>query len=166
MVAARHLKLFGFEPTIYYPKKSKNELYERLQTQLRNLSIRFIEDADIESEFSTTHHIIDAIFGFSFKPPIREPFPRVIELLKEVKVAVTSVDIPSSWDVDNGPRTPDDFHPTALVSLTAPKPASKYFKGNHFLGGRFVGQKFAEKYNIDIPEYPGVDQVVQIDSVI
>ena len=41
---------------------------------------------------------------------------------------VTSVDAPSSWDIENGP--PDDgpgkgFHPAALVSLTAPKPLVK-----------------------------------------
>jgi len=30
LVAARHLKLFGHQPEIYYPKKSGNELYKQL----------------------------------------------------------------------------------------------------------------------------------------
>lgn len=28
LVAARHLWHYGYRPTIYYPKKGKNELYE------------------------------------------------------------------------------------------------------------------------------------------
>lgn len=28
LVAARHLKHYGYQPTIYYPKRSKNELYQ------------------------------------------------------------------------------------------------------------------------------------------
>lgn len=28
LVAARHLSHYGFKPTVYYPKQSKNELYQ------------------------------------------------------------------------------------------------------------------------------------------
>lgn len=28
LVAARHLRHYGYQPTIYYPKRSKNELYQ------------------------------------------------------------------------------------------------------------------------------------------
>lgn len=58
---------------------------------------------------------------------------------------VISVDIPSSWNVETGPPSRDEggqekayFEPDALVSLTAPKLGSKWFKGRHLLGGRFV----------------------------
>jgi hypothetical protein len=27
-VAARHLFFYGYQPTVYYPKRSKNELYQ------------------------------------------------------------------------------------------------------------------------------------------
>ena len=28
LVAARHLRHYGYQPSIYYPKRSKNELYQ------------------------------------------------------------------------------------------------------------------------------------------
>ena len=47
--------------------------------------------------------IVDAIFGFSFKPPIRTPFDSIINTLIEIKkVPIYSVDIPSGWDVEKG----------------------------------------------------------------
>jgi NAD(P)H-hydrate epimerase len=66
--------------------------------------------------------------GFSFKGEVREPFGAVIQALRDTKLPVMSVDVPSGWDVDNGP--PDSgpgkgFYPDALVSLTAPKPLVK-----------------------------------------
>jgi len=77
--------------------------------------------------------------GFNFSGDIREPFPSVIEALEKATVPVTSVDAPSSWNIESGP--PKDgpgkyFNPAALVSLTAPKPLVAWFKGRHFLGGR------------------------------
>jgi NAD(P)H-hydrate epimerase len=40
--------------------------------------------------------IIDAIFGFSFKPPIREPFIKILKGISEQKdVPIFSIDIPS-----------------------------------------------------------------------
>lgn len=77
--------------------------------------------------------------GFSFSGEVREPFPAVIKALEETKVSVTSVDIPSSWDVETGPPKSGlgkGFSPAVLVSLTAPKPVANYFQGRHFVGGR------------------------------
>ena len=46
--------------------------------------------------------LIDAIFGFSFKPPIRPPYDYIINELKLTKIPILSVDIPSGWDVEKG----------------------------------------------------------------
>ena len=54
---------------------------------------------------------------------------------------MTSVDAPSSWNIEEGPPKEGPgatFNPQVLVSLTAPKPLVKYFKGRHFVGGRLV----------------------------
>ncbi|KAF1922785.1 meiotically up-regulated gene 182 protein [Didymella exigua CBS 183.55] len=163
LVAARHLFHYGYQPTIYYPKQSKNELYQRLKKQLEDLSIPFT--SDFPSALGNTDHIIDAIFGFSFKGEVREPFPSVISALAATKTPVLAVDAPSSWDIEDGPR--DDgpgkgFMPPALISLTAPKPLVKWFRGRHFLGGRFLGPEVAERYGLDVPEYEGLDQVVEV----
>ena len=77
--------------------------------------------------------------GFSFTGEVRDPFGPVIEALAKSKVPVTSVDAPSSWNIESGPPKSGpgmDFNPATLVSLTAPKPLIKWFKGRHFLGGR------------------------------
>ena len=40
--------------------------------------------------------IVDAIFGFSFKPPIRDPFKQIITQMAEQKdLPIFSIDIPS-----------------------------------------------------------------------
>ncbi|KAK4978333.1 hypothetical protein LTR28_006132, partial [Elasticomyces elasticus] len=109
----------------------------RLKKQLEDLSIPFT--SDFVSSISASDFIVDAIFGFSFKGEVREPFPAAISALRDTKVPVLAVDAPSSWNIEDGP--PDSgpgkgYNPDALISLTAPKPLLKWFKGRHFVGGR------------------------------
>ncbi|KAK9418962.1 putative NAD(P)H-hydrate epimerase [Seiridium unicorne] len=165
LVAARHLKQYGYQPTIYYPKRSKNELYQRLAKQLEDLEVPFVED--FPSAVQSTDHIVDAIFGFSFSGEVREPFPAVIKALEETKLPVTSVDAPSSWNIEDGPPASglgSSFMPEFLISLTAPKPLVKHFKGRHFVGGRFVSPSIAKKYDFEVPEYQGLDQIVEVST--
>ncbi|KIW04703.1 NAD(P)H-hydrate epimerase, variant [Verruconis gallopava] len=163
LVAARHLHFYGYMPTIYYPKQSKNELYQRLCKQLRDLDVAFTDDFSAAS--SSTNLIVDAVFGFSFSGEVRQPFPAVIEGFEKAKVPVLSVDAPSSWNIETGP--PEDgpgknFMPDALISLTAAKPLVKWYKGRHFIGGRFLSKAIAEKYDIEVPPYEGIDQIVEV----
>lgn len=61
--------------------------------------------------------------------------------MEETKVPVTSVDAPSSWSIEEGPPSSgvgSKFNPAVLISLSAPKPLVKHFKGRHFIGGRSV----------------------------
>lgn len=165
LVAARHLWHYGYKPTIYYPKQSKNDLYQRLATQLRNLSVPFTDD--FPTALQETDHVIDAIFGFSFSGEVRDPFPAIIKALEETHLPVTSVDAPSSWNIEEGPPSSgpgSKFNPQVLVSLTAPKPLVKFFKGRHFIGGRFVSPDIKEKYDLELPEYTGIDQVIEVGS--
>lgn len=163
LVAARHLHHFGYRPTMYFPKQGKTELYQRLRTQLEQLKVPFTDD--FQGAMGKTDWVIDAIFGFSFSGEVREPFPTVIKALAESKVPVLAVDAPSSWNIDDGP--PDDgpgkdYNPTAMISLTAPKPLVKWFKGKHYVGGRFVSKEIAEKYGFDLPPYSGSDQIAEV----
>ncbi|KAF4469338.1 hypothetical protein FALBO_3762 [Fusarium albosuccineum] len=182
LVAARHLRHYGYNPTVFYPKRSKNDLYQRLAKQLEDLEVPFVDD--FSSALGSTDHIVDAIFGFSFSGEVREPFPAVIQALQDTKLPVTSVDAPSSWDIENGPPESglgSSFMPTALVSLTAPKPLVKHFKGRHFIGGRhvpilqfrlveinsrnrFVTPGIAKKFDFEVPAYKGIDQVVEVET--
>jgi len=93
--------------------------------------------------------VLDAIFGFSFSGPVRPPFDEVLTLIARSKLPIVSVDIPSGWDVEQGPvqreisnkegeKVEEVLMPDVLVSLTAPKQGVRGFRGRHFLGGRFV----------------------------
>jgi NAD(P)H-hydrate epimerase len=48
--------------------------------------------SDIDANYN---FIVDAIFGFSFKGNIREPFGTIINTLKDVTTPLCSVDVPS-----------------------------------------------------------------------
>ncbi|KAF3310760.1 hypothetical protein TWF173_009238 [Orbilia oligospora] len=168
LVAARHLWYYGYKPTIYFPKKGKNEIFERLSTQLQKLGIPFTED--YETALKETDHIVDAIFGFSFTgTTIRPPFDAVITAMKSSPLPKTSIDVPSSWDIEHGPPSEGpgkDFAPDNLISLMAPKHLVKYFKGRHFLGGRFCPPYLEEKYGLDLKGlYKGVDQIAELPRV-
>lgn len=159
LVASRHLALMGYNPVVFYPKPSKSPLFDGLQTQLKALKLPIIGAEELHSEFSASDFIIDALFGFSFKPPVRGIFVSVIERLAETKKSVLAVDIPSSWDVDTGNCEGFDYNPTYLISLTAPKRSADLFKGRHFIGGRFISPDFAKKYGFQVPPYKDTCQV-------
>ena len=134
---------------------------------------------------STSDVILDAIFGFSFSPPVRAPFDAVLPLLARSKLAMVSVDIPSGWDVEKGNAEGVGLEPDVLVSLTAPKEGARGFKGRHFLGGRFVPKyvhctpdfrrlvelivfiyrTLEEKFELNIPPYPGFAQIVELPKL-
>ncbi|KAK6345367.1 hypothetical protein TWF718_007284 [Orbilia javanica] len=168
LVAARHLWYYGYKPTIYFPKKGKHEIFERLSTQLQKLGIPFTDD--YETALKETDHIVDAIFGFSFTgTTIRAPFDGVISAMNSSPLPKTSIDVPSSWDIEHGPPSEGPgkgFAPDNLVSLMAPKHLVKYFKGRHFLGGRFCPPYLEEKYGLELKGlYNGIDQVTELPRV-
>jgi NAD(P)H-hydrate epimerase len=136
---------------------------QRLKTQLRNLSVPFV--SDFTDALKSADFLVDAIFGFSFGGPLRDPFPSIISQIESSSVPVLSVDAPSSWDIESGPPKEgpgSKFMPQALISLTAPKPCVKYYRGRHFVGGRFLTKSIVEKYGLDCPDYPGIDQIVEV----
>ena len=92
----------------------------------------------LRDALSSSDVILDAIFGFSFKPPVRSPFDSALPLITASKLPIVSVDIPSGWDVEKGNDAGVGLEPDVLISLTAPKEGARKFKGRHFLGGRFV----------------------------
>lgn len=82
LVCARHLAVLGFRCTIYYPKRTDKELYRNLVNQCNSFgdSIRFVDACpSSDSDYSL---IIDALFGFSFRPPVRESFLPIMRTLE------------------------------------------------------------------------------------
>lgn len=170
LVAARHLSMFGYKPTLWMPKPGSKDIYKRLHTQCTNMDILTLQassdpsvvDNALRRALSDHDIILDAIFGFSFKPPVRAPFDAALPLLSSSGLPIVSVDIPSGWDVEKGNAEGVGLNPDVLISLTAPKEGVTGFKGRHFLGGRFVPKSMAEKYKLNLPQYPGFAQIAEL----
>lgn len=139
LVAARHLKHFGYDPTVVYPKQGKATIFSNLVKQCNDLSIPILPSFDrdaIQSDINKYSVLVDSLFGFSFDGAPREPFASMIQYFREASVPVVSVDIPSGWDVDRGDVHGTGFTPQCVVSLTLPKLCMKGFTGVHYIGGR------------------------------
>ncbi|XP_067938443.1 NAD(P)H-hydrate epimerase-like [Watersipora subatra] len=159
LVCARHLLLFGYSPQIYYPKRTNKPLFNGLVTQCTKFGIPFLEELPLSADYDV---VVDALFGFSFKPPVRESFLPLMNMMKNCKRPLVSIDIPSGWDVADG--NPDGIQPDMLISLTAPKLCARYFKGTyHYVGGRFVPQAMINKYQLRLPSYPGTSCCVKVN---
>jgi len=178
LVAARHLGMFGYKPMIWMPKPGSKDIYKRLHTQCANMGIPTLPASDnklaentLSTALAASDVVLDAIFGFSFKPPVRAPFDVALPLIARSGLPIVSVDIPSGWDVERGDAVSDVdagetsvpvLYPDVLVSLTAPKEGVRKFTGRHFLGGRFMPKALEEKYNLNLPPYPGFAQIVEL----
>lgn len=162
LVCARHLKLFGYEPTVLYPKRPNKPLFQGLTTQCQKMEIPFLTEMPEAKVIDEAYNlVIDAIFGFSFNGAVREPFGSILGVLKKTTAPIASIDIPSGWDVEQG--SADGLQPDMLISLTAPKKSASLFRGRyHFLGGRFVPPGLERKYQLNLPPYPGLDCVLQL----
>lgn len=162
-VCARHLKFFGYKPTIVYPKRTEKDLYKNLVRQCEKMQIPIVDQ--MPSKETPIDLVVDAIFGFGFSGEIRSPFDEILRQLKQIEktVPIVSIDVPSGWDVENGPMNDQCLQPECVVSLTAPKLCMKSFKGKfHFLGGRFVPDDLKEKFQLVLPSFPSTDQIVQL----
>jgi len=164
LVAARHLKLFGFQPEIFYPKRTQKPLYQNLTLQCQRMDIVIMEELPEASDLNFKYSlVVDALFGFSFVGPPRPQFAIILDTLKASGVPIFSIDVPSGWDVEKG--DPNGLKPDGLISLTAPKKCAKLFKGRfHWLGGRFVPPDLEAKYKLDLPVYPATDPCVLLAS--
>jgi hydroxyethylthiazole kinase-like uncharacterized protein yjeF len=191
LVAARHLVLFGFDLTVVYPPKQvvqqssagsspnnnksqpqpQNPHYANLVQQCRDLHIEVLDAMPVrwQDDFAV---FVDAIFGFSYRGVPRPPFDGILKELATVcttkRLVTVAVDVPSGWDVNgqNDQQPPNEYYyvPDVLVSLTAPKLCAQHFRGFHYVGGRFLPPALAEKYNVQMPPYAGVSQVMLVSD--
>ena len=166
-IAARHLLTFGVNPVLFCPKRSKSEVLERLISQVEAVSIPILDSLPSVEEISKEYCLVlDCLFGFSYKPPIRKPFDDILKTLVSIKVPIVSLDIPSGWDVEKGPGEVPEvmrLQPETLISLTAPKLGSKHFSGkHHFLGLRIVPPQLLKKFGVNFPIIPGTKQYIEI----
>ncbi|CAK1603889.1 unnamed protein product [Parnassius mnemosyne] len=166
LVAARHMTLFGYNVSVYYPKRTPKPLYENLLHQCKQFGVNILDCLPPPNELQKDYKVlVDALFGFSFKPPVRESLKPALDALIDGGLPVCSVDIPSGWDVEKGPGPDKALKPALVISLSAPKLCTQpEFLGTakHYLGGRFLPPGIITKYNLTLPSYPNQDQIVEI----
>ncbi|MGH0177979.1 UNVERIFIED_CONTAM: hypothetical protein FKN15_076366 [Acipenser sinensis] len=105
--------------------------------------------------------VIDAILGTeSDHGEEQEPFTSILTTLKQVRIPIASVDVPSGWDADKA--NADGITPEVLISLNAPKKCARGFSGKHFLAGRFLPYDIQKKFDLNLPEFPGTDSLVEL----
>lgn len=170
LVAARHLSMFRFAPStiVVYPRALTVEkpLYKGLLKQLHMCGVsvvtelpRDLVDCVASGTACDDTLLVDAVFGYSFRGDVREPFRSILETVGSVRCRYAAVDIPSGWDVECGP-SPGSLlgTPDVLVSLMLPKLGVRSLVDNgvtpHYLGGRFVPPSFAESKGLAVPEFP------------
>lgn len=105
----------GFDPFILMVRRPEKPFFKNLlkTCEINDIPIKDFKEIDLELknenltlnsyiENKGYEFIIDSIFGYSFKPPIRPPFDYIINELKLNKIPKLSVDIPSGYDVEKG----------------------------------------------------------------
>ncbi|KAK2906952.1 hypothetical protein Q8A67_005937 [Cirrhinus molitorella] len=163
LVCARHLRMFEYEPTIFYPKRSPQSLYQDFTVQCEKMDIPFLSYLPTEVQLLNDAYnlVIDAILGpETDHKEVKEPYAGMLVTLKQVKIPIVSVDVPSGWDVDEPAK--DGINPEVLISLTAPKKCAAGFSGKHFLAGRFLPYDIQKKYELNLPEFPGTECVIEL----
>uniref|UniRef100_A0A8C8RZG6 ApoA-I-binding protein 2 n=1 Tax=Pelusios castaneus TaxID=367368 RepID=A0A8C8RZG6_9SAUR len=164
LVCARHLRVFEYEPTIFYPKRSPNSLYRDFTTQCEKMDIPFLSYLPTEVQLINDAYnmVIDAILGADAEPgEVKEPYASILATLKQIRIPIVSLDVPSGWDVEAGNN--EGISPDILISLAAPKQCATRFVGRkHFLAGRFLPYDVQKKFELNLPEYPGTECVVSL----
>jgi len=89
--------------------------------------------------------VIDAMFGFGFRGPVREPASALIEALNAAAAYVISVDVPSGVDADTGAVSGPAVRADATVTFSAAKPGLLIYPGAEYAGAVTVA-------DIGIPE--------------
>jgi NAD(P)H-hydrate epimerase len=115
-----------------------------------------------EEGLGNSDFLVDALLGFSFKPPLRAPYDDLIGALKTFESKILSVDNPSGWDIEAG-NTLDLFTPKYNIrypkpisqnpSMMLPKLGLKSFQGVHYVGARFIPPQLETLWGFKKPEF-------------
>ncbi|NXD70043.1 YJEN3 protein, partial [Eolophus roseicapillus] len=167
LVCARHLRIFDYEPTIFYPKRSPDPLYQDFTTQCEKMDIPFLSYLPTEVQLINDAYnaVVDAVLGAEAEAAEgREPCAAILSTLKLIRIPIVSLDVPSGWDVEAG--SSGGISPDVLVSLSAPKQCARRFLGRqHFVAGRFLPYDVQKKFELNPPEYPGTECVVALRAL-
>ncbi|XP_041913720.1 yjeF N-terminal domain-containing 3 isoform X4 [Alosa sapidissima] len=152
-----------YEPTIYYPKRSSHSVHQDFTVQCEKMDIPFLSYLPTEVQLINDAYnlVIDATLGPESDPKdIKEPYSSILVTLKQVKIPIASVDVPLGWDADEADK--EGISPEVLISLVAPKKCATNFSGKHFLAGRFLPYDIQKKYELNLPEFPETECLIEL----
>uniref|UniRef100_A0A1D5QUP9 NADH dehydrogenase [ubiquinone] 1 alpha subcomplex subunit 13 n=1 Tax=Macaca mulatta TaxID=9544 RepID=A0A1D5QUP9_MACMU len=98
LVCARHLRVFEYEPTIFYPMRSLDLLHRDLTTQCEKMDIPFLSYLPTEVQLINEAYglVVDAVLGPGVEPgEVGGPCTRALATLKLLSIPLVSLDIPS-----------------------------------------------------------------------
>ena len=79
-----------------YPRGPAKDLFTKLKIQCKKLDMKFLDEMPSPTEIDEQYNfVVDAIFGFSFKGNVRAPYDAILNTLKQVKIPICAVDVPS-----------------------------------------------------------------------
>ncbi|KAL7851193.1 hypothetical protein AOLI_G00215490 [Acnodon oligacanthus] len=163
LACARHLRVFEYMPTVFYPKRSAHSLHQDFTVQCERMDIPFLSYLPTEVQLINDAYnlIVDAVLGPETElGAVEEPFTSILLTLRGVKIPIASLDIPSGWDPDE--TSTDGLSPAVLISLMAPKRCALSFSGTHFLAGRFLPYDIQKKYDLNPPKFSGTDCIAEL----
>ncbi len=99
--AARYLNREGIEVKVI-ALYDKEKYSKAALNAFEELSEEIIAEKDHENLIKNSEIIVDAIFGFSFKPPVRQHELTYIELINESNAYTISADVPSALEATTG----------------------------------------------------------------
>ncbi|EHA98456.1 YjeF protein 3, partial [Heterocephalus glaber] len=114
LVCARHLRVFEYEPTIFYPTRSLDLLHRDLTTQCEKMDIPFLSYLPAEVQLINDAYglVVDAVLGPGVEPAaVGGPCTRALATLKLLSIPLVSLDIPSGtwrWDAETGGGDSED----------------------------------------------------------
>uniref|UniRef100_A0A4W2DVD6 NADH:ubiquinone oxidoreductase subunit A13 n=1 Tax=Bos indicus x Bos taurus TaxID=30522 RepID=A0A4W2DVD6_BOBOX len=98
LACARHLRVFEYEPTIFYPTRSPDPLHRDLTTQCEKMDIPFLSYLPTEVQLINNAYrlVVDAVLGPGVEPAeVGGPCTRALATLKLLSIPLVSLDIPS-----------------------------------------------------------------------
>lgn len=76
------MTLFGYNVSVYYPKRTPKPLYDNLLHQCVQFGVNVITTLPKAQEINNDYSVlVDALFGFSFKPPVRDELKPAMDVL-------------------------------------------------------------------------------------
>jgi NAD(P)H-hydrate epimerase len=129
LVALEHLASHGWEVTAYLVKRKADELVTRVE-DVGGTILTIEKDNDFEALFAhleTSHLLLDGLLGTGIKLPLRDPFPNLLNAVKDAlemldePPLVVAVDCPSGVDCDTGDAAEECIPADLTITMAAVK---------------------------------------------